>query len=268
MSTDQASGGDNDALLGRWLGYGADLAGALTGAGVGATVAGPPGAALGAIMGTGIVAALGEASHRALSAREKRRIGAVVAMARSRLIDRLGTGAMLRRDDFVRARLDGRSAADEVIEHVLQAAQRSFEERKLPHIAAALSAVAVSEWLDERTAHWTIAALENLSWPKLVAVALVNERDAYPLPDKPIGKSLSDWAPWSLHNVFYELQYSDSLVRRTPRRGQHGEPDFSSYFSDMQLTHGGKLLAWAGDLESIAPAERDAMRRAIDDATK
>ncbi|RWZ68083.1 hypothetical protein ELQ92_02195 [Labedella populi] len=254
---------DPDAsIVDRWLGYGADLAGALAGAGVGSAVAGPPGAVFGAVLGTGITTALSEASSRLLSAREKSRIGAVVVLARDRLIKHLEEGATLRGDEIIRARLDGRSPADEVIEHVLQVARGSFEERKLPHIAATLANVAVSDWLDERTAHWLITTVEGLSWPKLVALALIADKDN-PLPDVEL-ESVTEWSPWSLDRVFYELQYADSLVGRERRKSENGIPIFSSsLLSDMRLTAGGHLITSAADLASISPADRDEMHEAL-----
>lgn len=259
MSDEQ---GDDAAVIARWTGYGADLAGALSGAAIGAASADAPGAVLGSVLGSGLASALGEASFQLMSRREKRRVGAVAVLAREKLLDRIGAGLTLRGDEFARPQLDGRSPADEVIEHVLQVAQRSYEERKLPHLAAVLASVAVSDWLDERTAHWLLTAVEHLTWPKLVAIALVADADEVPLPDAKIGK-VDDWSPWSVHNVFLELQHNDQILRRDTRAAEHGMPDFSSYFADMELTRGGKLIHWAADVASISDAAREEMRSAI-----
>ena len=250
----------------RLITYGADLAGAIAGSAIGATAGGAPGAAsgavLGAILGSGLTSALGEAGSRIMSRREKSRVGAVAIFAREKLLEAIEDGARLRGDDLIRARIDGRSPADEVIEHVLQVAQRSYEERKLPHIGAVLAHVAVSEWLDEATAHWLLATIERLSWPKLVALSLVAGNEDQPLPDAKIG-AVSDWSPWSVHHLFTELQHIDMLARREMRTAERGMPDASSYFNDIRLTSGGKLLYWAGDLESVSARARDDLRATI-----
>lgn len=259
--------GNSQDEASKWFGHGAQLAGALAGGGVGAIVTGPAGVAYGAIVGTGVTAGLEEAFTRILSGREKKRVSAVAILARTSLAMRLEEGATLRSDDFTQPRLDGRSASDEVIEHVLQTAQRSFEERKLPHVASVLSAVAVSEWLDERTAHWLISSIEQLSWPKLVALSLVSQNAAHPLPDAKVGALIDSWSPWSLHQLFQELQHSENLIHRKTRRGDKGEPVFSSYFSDLKLTPGGELLTWTAKLDEVSATERDTMRASLSAST-
>ena len=68
-----------------------------------------------------------------------------------------------------------------MIEHVLRVAQETYEERKLPYVAAALANIATDPTIDERTAHRLLSELERANWPKLVALAAVRSRESSPL---------------------------------------------------------------------------------------
>jgi hypothetical protein len=255
---------ENDPVFARWFGYSAGLAGSLVGVTAESLVPGGGGAVVGAIVGESLEHVLSEVGGRLLSDREKQRVGAVAILARRSLIAYLGDGARLRGDDLLRARADGRTPAEEIVEHVFQIAQRSFEERKLPHVAAVLATIAVNDWIDEGTAHWLLSMVEQLSWPKLVALALVAENEQAPLPDRKVGEDLGGWGPWALHHVFTELQYSDHCIIRKPRRSPTGTPDFDTYLSDARLSSGGRLIHFAADLDTIGPDDLRHMREAIE----
>lgn len=247
--------------------HGATLAGALSSAAVSAMSGDPAVALTGSLVGATLTAALSEASAQKLSRREKERIGALAILASSRLRQMLGEGAKLRGDDFIRSRVDGRSPADEVIEHGVIAARTAYEERKLPFLANALAHIAVSEWIDETTAHWVLSTLESMSWSKLVALALVDAHETAPLPDTKVVASAASWQPWSMHNVFAELSSTHNLIGRHPRQiaDSEGMPDFSDYFSDYRLTPGGKMLFWSAGLEGIQSDDRAVVMKAIVD---
>ena len=116
--------------------YGAGLARSLTGGLVGgAATNDPSGAVIGAGVGAVVEVSLAEAAHQFTSRRQQKRIGALNAIARDRLLKNNADGETLRTDPFLRGRIDGRSPAHEVLEHVIQVAQGTFEERKLPELA-------------------------------------------------------------------------------------------------------------------------------------
>ncbi|MBD3757194.1 MAG: hypothetical protein IE924_03725 [Microbacterium sp.] len=236
----------------RWQGYGAGLVGSLVGATTAAAVAGDPAAAaVGAILGPVVESALIEASHRATSVRQKKRIGAVVAMARDRLIKKVGAGSVLRTDEFLRTRIDGRSPADEVIEHVIHVAQATFEERKLPYVSALLASIAVSSDVDEASAHWALNALDSLSWHKLVALATVGTGDSRHLPViDPEGPPVTSSA-WPIQRAFFELYNIDQML------ADANEPEEGTFrvgtprIDEMKLSTAGELLFRLADLSSI-----------------
>ena len=73
--------------------------------------------------------------NRILAGREKARVGLVYGLAAHRIKERLDRGEQLRADGFFDAHISDRSSADEIAEAVLIAAQKEYEERKLPYIA-------------------------------------------------------------------------------------------------------------------------------------
>ena len=254
----------------RFIEWGSNIVGTAAGGLAGQITAGPAGAVggmvAGAFVGETIAPVLSEIGQRVLSTRQKERVGAVSILATNMLQEALANGSRLRGDAFLRARADGRSPAAEVIEHVMLAAQSSFEERKLPHLAAALTSIALAEHVDERTAHWIVGTLERLSWTKLVALALIDDQELNPLPPLDVGTHPETWGPWSAHTIFHELIYSDILASQTgPARtdGEFGAPIFTKRFSDLGLTTGGSLIVQAGDLASIIPNDREELRRSI-----
>jgi hypothetical protein len=244
-----------------WMSYGASLAGSLTGGLVGGAATNDlSGAMIGAGVGAVVEVSLSEAAHQYTSRRQQKRIGALITMARDRLLKNIADGETLRTDPFLRRRINGRSPAHEVLEHVIQVAQGTFEERKLPYIAAALANIAVHSEINEVTAHWIVSTLESLSWPKLVALALVGGKDARPLPDISIGRFESDWASWSAHEVFHALYYYDQLLSmaQTPSR-RLPDPNLSH----AGLTVASNLIYQAAELESIPSADRDELLRSL-----
>lgn len=81
--------------------------------------------------GSMITAGLREVTRRVLSRREEARAGGAFLAAAEALEERQDAGQQLRDDGFF-VRSNGRADADEVVEGVLLAAQRSYEERKVP----------------------------------------------------------------------------------------------------------------------------------------
>lgn len=190
-----------------------------------------------------------------MSRRQKARVGVMVTLARDRLIALTGAGSVLRGDEFMRARIDGRSPADEVIEHVIQVSQNTFEERKLPHVAAVLAHIAVSSDIDEATAHWAVSTIETLSWHKLVALAAIATLPPRTLPSIDPEYLTVTPASWPLRRAIYELFNRDSLLTHA-ERAEEGTFNFGTPpLGKMKLSPAGELLVRLADLRSIAHVE-------------
>ncbi|MFS2242760.1 hypothetical protein [Microbacterium sp. OR16] len=220
--------------------------------------------AIGAVLGGSVASALGEMTDRVLSQREAARVGAVLIMARDEVLAHIANGRAVRGDALMRERVQGRAPIDEVIEHVLRVAQKTYEERKLPYVAAALANIATDSSIDERTAHRLLSELERASWPKLVALAAVRSREASPLPDIEAGEHPPQWSMWSAHEVFTELYYVDQLLGASQRLDAEGLPEVGgARFSDFGLTTAGSLLVDGAGLERIPNADRVELLTAI-----
>lgn len=113
-----------------------------------------------------------EISHRLLGPREKVRVGAVFALAASKIKERLDNGDFLRSDGFFNLNAAGQSAASEVAEHVLLKAQREPEEKKLPYMANLLANAAFHDYVSAQMAHQLIKAAEQLTYRQLCILRL------------------------------------------------------------------------------------------------
>jgi hypothetical protein len=170
------------------LQVGAEIAGGLTATAIGLFVAGPPGAVAGAFaspVATRLFARIGsELQRRFLSHREEVRVGATLAYAALRTQERLDAGELLREDGFFDGD-GGRSAAEEVLEGGLLAAQREHEERKLPWVSYLLANLNFAVELDRARANLVIKYAERMSYRQvqlLAFTARLDELAIAPLP--------------------------------------------------------------------------------------
>ena len=150
---------------------GTELAGGAVAGALGFLAAGPAGAA--AFGAAGITASrllehVGqEVSDRLLSAREKQRVGGVIAVAAADIRQRLEAGEHLRADGFFNCEALGRSAADEVAESIVLKVQREPEEKKLSYMGHLLSSVAFDDAIGPEMAHQIAKSAERLTYRQL-----------------------------------------------------------------------------------------------------
>lgn len=142
------------AIVDAVVDLGGSVGGALAGAAIGTAVAGPVGTALGAVTGTAIEGAfrtLGkEIKERVFSKKEDQRIGAVFSLAAQKIRDNISSGKSLREDAFFSYN-DGTSPADEILEATIIAAQREYEEKKLPYMANLYANIAFDQSISKET---------------------------------------------------------------------------------------------------------------------
>ena len=125
----------------------------------------------------------GEMRNRALGPREVERIGAAIGYALVDINKRLVAGEVPRRDGFFEIPTDNvdRSAADEIYEAVLIAAQGEYEERKLALYGRLLASVAFRDGISRAHANYLIRIAEELSYRQIVSsLWLVEEVLAFP----------------------------------------------------------------------------------------
>lgn len=154
---------------------------AITGAAAGAAIdllGGPPGVIGGAAAGAGLSVVIrrlaGEMRNRVLGPREVERIGAAIGYALVDINERLAAGEVPRRDGFFEIPTDNvhRSAADEIYEGVLIAAQGEYEERKLALYGRLLASVAFRDGISRAHANYLIRMAKELSYRQICLLAL------------------------------------------------------------------------------------------------
>lgn len=164
----------------------AEGGGNLIGAAIGLAIAGPVGAIVGAATTPFFTAALkpvaAELQRRLLGPREVVRIAAALDHTLIHVQRRLDSGETPRSDGFVESSPDGRSAAEEIVEGVLRAAQREYEERKVPHLGALLASIAFTPAIDRYYANFLVRVAERLSYRQLVLLSFLSQLEALGIP--------------------------------------------------------------------------------------
>ena len=167
---------DQEQAIGeKVLDAGGEAAGSLVGVGVGLAIGGPIGAVVGALAGPVSSAFFKQAAQvakRQLSETEIRRAGAVLAVAAAELKIKLDAGASVRTDGFFDKVADNRSAASEVIEAVVRAAESDPEERKLHYLGYLFANLAITDSVTRETANRIISIARRLSFSELRFLAL------------------------------------------------------------------------------------------------
>lgn len=172
----------SDEAKGKVVDTGIKMAVGAGGTIVGTLLAGP----LGGVAGATISAASGPlVEHIAISLRqrfsqrEQERVDAALRAAVIRIEERRQAGDELRQDDFFAAEVDDRSAADEVFEAVMRAAQVEVEEKKLHLLGNLLGNVAFHPEIDRAEANHLIRLAADLSYQQLCLLELYSSSERY-----------------------------------------------------------------------------------------
>ncbi len=215
-----------------------------------------------AALGTFVGGTVGDVLARKLSGDEKRRLHDLLRETRARVQDLLDEGSVLRSDGFLKEDPKGRSRAKELTEAVMFAAQRCYEERKLPHIANLLAASAFSPQVDAPTLNWALKQAEDLTWIQFVLLALVGSHD-YALPDEEVGAQRGSWASWGVHKQLGNLGYGQrELLGASRSTPVHGLTSPDSSMPNLRLSNGGKLLFNLLALAEVSAADmRDVLAK-------
>ena len=157
---------------------GGSAAGAAVGAVIGTAVAGPLGAAGGALAGTvlekGFQLVGNEIKRRTLSPREEKRVGTVYTYANQKINSNILAGKIIRKDSFFKAIGDERSSNEEILEGVLLAAQKEYEEKKLKYLGNLYANLPFNHTVDSRMANMLIKIASELTYRQYVILYVVN----------------------------------------------------------------------------------------------
>ena len=116
-----------------------------------------------------------------MAPREKTRIGAAFIYATRKAQQRLNNGHKIRDDDFFNAHPPDRSAAEEIIEGVLIAAQREHEEKKVPYYGYLLANIAFTTTINRAHGNLLIRLGQSLSYNQLCLLAVFAMKDKFRL---------------------------------------------------------------------------------------
>lgn len=223
---------------------GAEIAGAATTVALARLFHGAAGDVAGVIVGPLLRATLTEMAARTLGDRERVRIGAAVAYTAEHLAEREADGGRVRDDGFFTDPPSGRSAAKEVAEGVLLAAQREHEEQKVRHLGYLLASIAFEPQIDRYLANWLIQTAGELSWAQHVLLAAIGGAGGRLDYHVEIGSGISGWDQWGLHQQLADLGYGKRELigakgRKTERLGFNVP---NTVLAEQRLSNGGQLL--------------------------
>lgn len=265
--TDRA---ERDAAISRLTHAGADLTGATYGAFVGTALGGPVGAAVGAAVGGLLGATAKEFVHRVMSYRETVRVGAALHYATIVCEKRLAANQPIRDDsEFFPSPPRGRVRIDEVVEGVLLAAQRQYEERKVEFLGYLLGNLAFEQDVPASLANWATRTAGELSWTQLVLLSTIGMGENRNLPGvATIGKHNPTWPSFGIHKELAELGYGNRELIGAPA-GKTGTYELTypgMGLADQVLAAGGSLLYGLMWLDRIPADDRAATLQMLADA--
>lgn len=102
-----------------------------------------------------------------LSNREQVRIGAVYSYIIVQISEQIKQGKAIRSDDFFNHDVNGNSSADEVLEGILLAAQKEYEEKKLIYYSNMMANFAFDPYVSKSLANNLIKVGQQLSYTQL-----------------------------------------------------------------------------------------------------
>jgi hypothetical protein len=169
----------------RIIDAGSDITGATIGTIAGAILGGPPGAVVGAVTGTAISHLLrnvgNDVSQRMLSPREEVRVGAALIFGVNKVQENLDNGHQFREDDFFDDKPNERAPYREIVEGVLLAAQREYEEKKTRYYGNLLANIAFSPGVSRAHASLLIKLSQSLSYRQLCLLSVFGQGDKFTL---------------------------------------------------------------------------------------
>lgn len=249
------------------LDAGSELTGIATGAGIGYFIDGPSGSFAGTMAAVPARIALQEISHRMLGKREKIRIGAALEYAAEIYTERISEGHEVRSDGFFEDPPSGRSAAQDLAEGVLIAAQQQWEEKKVRHLGYMLGNLGFEEQIDGLTASRSLSLARELTWRQYVLLSLIADNESTPLPDVDSFKpAVSSWTTWSTYDELNDLITSHNLLT-----GKAGKTDrlalatMKWHLPALRLASGGQLIHALLALDKVGEEDRNSVLDSLRD---
>jgi hypothetical protein len=222
--------------------FGEMVVGGATGAATGEAA----GAALGAatpLAVRGLAWGAREFRERVLGQREALRVINAITVAKARIDERLAAGDVPRSDGFFNAGEANRSDAEELLEGVLLAAQREYEERKVSCYGNLYANIAFEPAIDSVTANSLLREADDLSYTQIQLLALVARKDVIPLPRAKLGTGgRVAWRTASIRNALDDIGFTGRRLVAVKRGPIDVLPALVGIPADLELTPRGELL--------------------------
>jgi hypothetical protein len=158
---------------------GIEVVGTLPGAAVGFLVAGPPGGLVGAAVTPVITRALKAAIGAGLAFRARDRAAAAALLIDAARREHEARGERLRQDGFFDPRGGVRPDADELLEGVLREAAQTYEERKVPLLAALYSGVEHDDDVAAPDALLLLRRASQMTYREFVGLSVFEQHERY-----------------------------------------------------------------------------------------
>ncbi|EJR4285269.1 hypothetical protein N0025_002416 [Escherichia coli] len=162
---------------------GAEIAGAAVGGAIGFFATGPLGAAgagsLGVIVAKAGTKLLSDMAERAMSAREKVRVGAAAAVAFDKIERAVLSGNEPRKDGFFNSEEGKRSNAEEILEGTLRRAREEYEEKKILLLGNFYANMVYSPGVSTEEANYYLRLFDSLTYRQLCIMSLIMMKPHY-----------------------------------------------------------------------------------------
>lgn len=179
-------------------------------AAIGFEIAGLSGAIVGGMgLGSVIVQSLSLFATKQLAKREEQKVGLTAIYAKNKIEENLKTKE-IRDDDFFEDTQE-RSAANEIFEATLTAAQRDSEEKKLEYYGNLLGNIPFYPEINRVKANHLIKTAQDLSWNQLCILAVAHKNN---LPQLRSDDYRSEPHLLNSDELIFLLSETSTLVRR------------------------------------------------------
>jgi hypothetical protein len=232
---------------------GAQALGAVVGAGLG-LAGGPEAVLIGAGGGSMIGVALtraGRGLRRFMSSRGEIRAATAFSTAVTVIQERLSAGEEPRSDGFFEGDGSGRPPAEELAEGMLRAAERSYEEQKVPYIGRLYANLCFDASVSRPEANHLLRLADALSYQQLMLLQLFATSDPVGEPLKPVPGTEVAVGVLHLLSEAFDLYLRGLLANGNIATFRPLDLQPSS----LRTEGVGIRLVWATGLEKVVPAE-------------
>jgi len=244
----------NEDVIKELVETGADISGGIAGSVIGGFIAGPVGMIIGGASGpilTGVFRKIGqEIKMRYISPREEIRIGASFAFAIQKLQENLEKGAQIRTDQFFDSNENNRADSEEILEGIILAAQKEYEERKVKYLGNLFANICTNSKIGREQANQFIKTINNLSYRQLCIIQLLKQKKSI---HNNLDHAKTDDFKIEQHDIMIEVRDMQlkgilSLVWRMKSIDDNSAP---IPISDINITENGLLFCEILSLDEI-----------------